>query len=171
MRGIGTIIATLAVVGAASCDFNDPDEIQNEANLAVIRMQVFESRTNRVPVPGVRVVVESPEESERPYVGPDVIGISGEDGMVEIRVFPGFVEQDEGSGGSGGGGTSGGDDQTTQGPQNPLELPRPLIFADVAVTFIVEGRVIPFLTGLTVGSGRLHDLGPIHLSDFGLVES
>lgn len=167
MRGIGTIIAALAVLGAASCDFNDPDELQNEANFAVIRMQVFESRTNRVPVAGVRVVVEAPEESERPYVGPDVIGISGEDGTVEIRVFPGFVEQGQESGGGGGG--TGGDDQTSQGPQNPLELPPPLIFADVAVTFIVEGRVIPFLTGLTVGSGRLHDLGPIHLSDLGLV--
>ena len=168
MRAMLTILAGIAVTASAACDFNDPDEVQNEANLAVIRLQFFESRTTRVPVPGVRVVVESPEESERPYNGPDVIGVSREDGTVQVEVFPGFVESvDPGGGGGGGGGD--GQDQGSQGPANPLELPPPLVFADVAVTFVVQGRVIPFVTGLTVGSGRLYDLGPVHLEDFGVV--
>lgn len=165
MRATLGMVAALALTTAiVACDFNDPDEVQNEANFAVIRLQFFESRTNRVPVPGVRVVVEAPEDSQRPYVGPDVVGISGEDGTVEIKVFPGFIESVDPGGGGGGG-----QDQGTQGPTNPLELPPPLIFADVAVTFLMQGQVVPFVTGLTVGSGRLYDLGPVHLEDFGVV--
>lgn len=163
MRATLVMATALALTAMGACDFNDPDELQNGANFAVIRLQFFESRANRVPVPGVRVVVEAPEDSERPYVGPDVVGISGEDGTVEIKVFPGFIETvDPGGGG-------GGQDQGSQGPANPLELPPPLIFADVAVTFVTQGQVVPFVTGLTVGSGRLYDLGPVHLQDFGVV--
>lgn len=164
MRATLTIIAAVALTASAACDFNDPDELQNDANFAVIRMQFFESRTNRVPVPGVRVVVEAPEDSQRPYIGPDVVGISREDGTVEIEIFPGFIETVD----PGGGGGGGGQDQT-QGPQNPLELPPPIVFADVAVTFVRDGQVVPFVTGLTVGSGRLYDLGSVHLEDFGVV--
>lgn len=154
------------LVAGTSCDINDPDEVQNSANFAVIRTQFFASRTSRVPVPGVRVIVEAPEDSQRPYNGPDVIAISGEDGIATVRVFPGFSEQ--ATGGTGGGGTGGGTGGTT-GPQNPLELPPPLIFADVAVAFLYQGQLVSFIgSGLTVGSGRLYDLGAIYLDEFNL---
>ncbi|MBA3584904.1 MAG: hypothetical protein H0W36_10335 [Gemmatimonadetes bacterium] len=142
-----------------ACDWNDPDEVQNSANEAVIRAQFFASRTNRVPVPGVRMLVEAPaDDTERPYNGPDVIGVSGEDGVAVVRIFPGLDEEGQGSGGD-----------PSQGPQNPLELPPPLVFADVAIVIIYQGEIVPFIaTGLTVGSGRLYDLGSIFLDEFNI---
>jgi hypothetical protein len=152
-------LATLTLAGVA-CDFNDPDDIQNQANMALVRVQVFASSQSRTPVPGVRMVVESPPpdqggggQQQRRYLGPDVIGISGEDGLVEAFVFPGYDAED-----------------LEDAPTDPFNLPPPLFFADVQVTFIYNGQVLPFVTGLTVGSGRLYDLGSVFLlEDFGIV--
>ena len=162
---LATLLACVAVAGVTACDFTDLDEVQNSANFAVIRVQFFASRSNRVPVPGVRMLVEAPADSQRPYNGPDVIGISGEDGRTEVHVFPGL--QDQETAGGGGGEEGGG---TQQGPANPLEVPPPLVFADVAVVFIYQGQIVSFIsTGLTVGSGRMFDLGPVFLDEFGVV--
>lgn len=160
------LVAVLALVLPAACE---PDEVHNSANEAVVMAQFFVSRANRVPVAGVRMVVESPgdrqdETQGRPYNGPDVLAISGDDGIAIARVFPGFEDPDQG--GDGGGEGEGGQDQ---GPENPLDLPPPLIFADVAITFIHQGRIVPFIeSGFTIGSGRLYDLGPIFLDELGL---
>lgn len=150
------------VMAGVACDLNDPDELQNNANYAIVRAQFFASRDSRVPVPGVRMVVEAPEESERPYNGPDVVAISGEDGIAEARVFPGYQEQqDQGGGGEGG---------VPTGPANPLDAFPPLYFADVAVTILYNGQIFGLIGGgLTVGSGRLYDLGAVHLDEFGVV--
>lgn len=148
----------------------EPDQVQNTANEAVVMAQFFVSRTDRVPVAGVRMVVESPgdrqdETQGRPYNGPDVLAISGDDGIAIARVFPGF--DDPGQGGDGGNGN--GQGGQGQGPENPLDLPPPLIFADVAITFIYQGQIVPFIaSGFTIGSGRLYDLGPIFLDELGL---
>ena len=152
--------ATLLLAFGA-CDFNDPDEIQNQANMALVRVQVFASNDSRTPVPGVRMVVEAPPPDQggggaqqRRYEGPDVIGISGEDGLVEAFVFPGYNAEEA--------------EETP--PTSPFDLPSPLIFADVRVVFLYNGQVLPFLDGLTVGSGRLYDLGSVFLlEDFGIV--
>ena len=152
--------ATLILAGIA-CDFNDPDEIQNQANMALVRVQVFASSQSRTPVPGVRMVVESPPpeqggggQNQRRYEGPDVIGISREDGLVEAFVFPGYDSEEA----------------SETPPTSPFDLPPALIFADVQVTFIYNGQVLPFVSGLTVGSGRLYDLGSVFLlEDFGIV--
>lgn len=160
-RSLVPALCGVLLTGSIACDWNDPDEIQNSANLAVIRAQFFESRANRVPVPGVRMLVEAPEDSERPYNGPDVVAVSGEDGVAVARIFPGLDEVEQPGGGDGG--------QPT-GPPNPLELPPPLVFADVAIVFIYHGDIVSFIdTGLTVGSGRLYDLGSVFLDEFGLV--
>ena len=166
-RLFGSLLVGALAVSIAGCDLNDPDEVQNEANLAIVRAQFFASRESQTPVPGVRMVVEAPDDAERPYNGPDVVGISGEDGVAEVRVFPGLVNTTQGGGG---GGTSGGGGGTgTATPQNPLELPPPLFFADVAVALIFQGRILSLISaGLTVGSGRTYDLGPVYLSDFGV---
>jgi hypothetical protein len=145
----------------------EPDEVQNSANEAVVMAQFFASRTNRVPVAGVRMLVESPanqqnQQQGRPYNGPDVLAISGGDGIAIARVFPGFDDPQDGGG-------DGGGDSQGQGPENPLDLPPPLIFADVAITFIYQGQIVPFIqTGFTIGSGRLYDLGPIFLDELGV---
>lgn len=168
-RTLGAMAIGLMLTAMTGCDLNDPDELQNGSNFAIIRMQFFESRLSRVPVPGVRMIVESPgEDSERPYNGPDVVGISGEDGIAEAQIFPGLDPEFEGPGGSGGG--QGGGNQGPTGPQNPLELPPPLLFADVAVVFVYNGQIVSFIsTGLTVGSGRMYDLGAVFLDEFGVL--
>jgi len=161
------LAVALGVLVWAACDWSDPDEIQNTSNYAVVRAQFFASSTSRVPVPGVRMIVESDADSDRPYRGPDVSAVSGDDGIAVAQVFPGLTEQQ--SGGTGGGGTGGGTGTTT-GPRNPLELPAPVYFGDAAVTLIYNGQVIAFIGGgLTIGSGRLYDLGTIYLADFGIV--
>ncbi|CAN5893708.1 hypothetical protein BH20GEM1_BH20GEM1_08510 [soil metagenome] len=171
VRKTAALAAAVLTVGIGACDLNDPDEIQNLSNMALVRVQIFASSVSRTPVPGVRMIVEAPPQEQgggggqqqRPYKGPDVIAISGEDGLAEAFVFPGYQTED-GAGGGGGGDAS--------GPTNPLDpnFPPPLIFADVRVVFLYNGQVLPFLTGLTVGSGRLYDLGSVFLlEDFGIV--
>lgn len=165
---IGRVVALvlgLAVLGGVSCDLNDPDEIQNSSNFAIVRAQFFQSSFSRQPVSGVRLIVESDPEAAQPYRGPDVVAISGEDGVAEARVFPGFNEQTA-TGGGGGGGTGGG----ATVPTDPLEFPPPLHFADTAVTILYNGQIRSLIGGgLTVGSGRLYDLGTVYLDDLGLV--
>ncbi len=162
---LGWLGLALALALPTGCD-----EVQNSANEAVVMVQFFASRTNRVPVAGVRMVVESPGDGQdetggRPYNGPDVLAISGDDGIAIARVFPGL--DDTGQDGDGGG--DDGQGSQNQGPENPLDLPPPLIFADVAITFIHQGQIVPFITsGFTIGSGRLYDLGPIFLDELGL---
>ena len=119
-------VVTLGVltITAPSCDLNDLDEIQNSSNQAVVRAQFFASRTNQVPVPGVRMVIESDDDSDRPYRGPDVIGVSGDDGVATVRVFPGFEEEQDRNNNDGG-------NQQPLGPEDPLDLPPPLFFGDV----------------------------------------
>lgn len=165
-RLAGAALLGLIAWGATACDLNDPDEIQNSSNYAIVKAQFFASRISQTPVPGVRMIVESDPDAERPYLGPDVVAVSGEDGVAVARVFPGFQEQQQQGGGGGGDGGAG---QTPTAP-NPLELPPALIFADTAVTLVYGGQVVSFITGgLTIGSGRLYDLGPVFLvDDFGL---
>ena len=159
-------VAALAVIALAACDWNDPDEIQNSSNFAVVRAQFFASSTSRTPVSGVRMIVEADADSERPYNGPDVTSISGQDGVAVAKVFTGLTQQQQGGGGGGG---SGGQ-QTTTGPRNPLELPAPLYFGDAAVTLIYNGQIVSLIAGgLTIGNGRIYDLGTVFLSDFGVV--
>jgi hypothetical protein len=161
-RVAAALASAILFLGGGACDFNDPDEIQNQANMALVRVQVFASSDSRTPVPGVRMVVEAPPPEQgggggaqqRRYEGPDVIGISGEDGIAEAFVFPGYDAEEA--------------EETP--PTNPFDLPSPLIFADVRVVFLYNGQVLPFLDGLTVGSGRLYDLGSVFLlEDFGIV--
>ena len=157
--GLGT-----AVLAGIGCDLNDPDELQNSSNFAIVRAQFFASSFSRVPISGVRMIVESDPDADRPYRGPDVVAISGEDGVAEARVFPGLTEQQQG--GAGGGGTTGG----TGTPTDPLELPPPLVFADTAVTLVYNGQIVSLIAGgLTIGSGRMYDLGTVFLDSFGVV--
>jgi hypothetical protein len=94
-----------------------------------------------------------------------VIGLSGEDGVAVAKVFPGLFQQQQGGGT--GGGTGG---QTTTGPRNPLELPAPLFFGDAAVVIIYNGQIVSLISGgLTIGSGRLYDLGTVFLEDLNII--
>lgn len=161
MRTLAAAACAILLLGMGACDLNDPDDVQNQANMALVRVQVFASQSSRTPVPGVRMIVEAPPpdqggggQQQRRYEGPDVIAISGEDGIAEVFVFPGYNSEEA---------------QETP-PTSPFDLPSPLIFADVRVVFLYNGQVLPFLDGLTVGSGRLYDLGSVYMfEDFGVV--
>jgi hypothetical protein len=156
------LVAGLAALTLGSCDWNDPDEIQNSSNFAVVRAQFFAERSSRTPVPGVRLIVESDPDSDRPYNGPDVVAISGDNGVATVRVFPGLTQQQQQGGGGG--------QQQPTGPRNPLELPAPLFFGDAAVVVIYNGQIRSLIAGgLTIGSGRLYDLGTVFLDDLLLV--
>lgn len=160
-RLAGAALLGLLAWGAAACDLNDPDELQNSSNYAIVKAQFFTSRTSQTPVSGVRMIVEADPDSEIPYRGPDVVSISSEDGVALAKVFPGFQEPQQQGGGDGGSGTP--------TAPNPLELPPAQIFADVAVTLVIDGQLRTFIgQGLTIGSGRMYDLGAIYLSDFGV---
>lgn len=163
-RALAALSCALLILGTGACDLNDPDEIQNQANMALVRVQFFASSVSRTPVPGVRMIVEAPQEEQggggqqRRYEGPDVIAISGEDGMAEAFVFPGYQTQQGGAG----------EGTPPTSPLDPL-FPPPLIFADVRVVFLYQGNVVEFISGLTINSGRLFDLGAIYLDEFGIV--
>ena len=162
VRGLAALAAAALTVG--SCDWNDPDEIQNSSNFAVVRAQFFAERASRTPVSGVRLIVESDPDSDRPYNGPDVVAISGDNGVATARVFTGLTQQATQGGGGGGG------QQQQTGPRNPLELPAPLFFGDAAVVLIYNGQIRSLIAGgLTIGSGRLYDLGTVFLDDLELV--
>jgi hypothetical protein len=164
MRTSTAAACAILLLGLGACDLNDPDEIQNQANMALVRVQFFASRESRTPVTGVRLIVEAPQQQQggggqqqqRRYEGPDVIALSGEDGIAEAFVFPGYQTQ-----------TAGGGTGTTD-PTNPFDLPPALIFADVRVVFLYQGDVVPFIEGLTINSGRLFDLGAVYLDEFGI---
>ncbi|MDX1622722.1 MAG: hypothetical protein R3199_01920 [Gemmatimonadota bacterium] len=164
---VGIALLALAVV-ATGCDWNDPDEVQNSSNFAIVRAQFFASRASQTPVSGVRMIVESDPEAERPYRGPDVVAISGATGLAEAKVFPGYQQQ-QGQGQGGGGGGAGGGQQGPTTPTSPLDFPPGLFFADVAVTLVYNGRIVSLIAGgLTIGSGRVYDLGSVFLDDFGI---
>ena len=59
-RVAAALAGATMLIAFGACDFNDPDEIQNQANMALVRVQVFASSDSRTPVPGVRMVVEAP---------------------------------------------------------------------------------------------------------------
>ena len=64
MRTIAAAACAILLLGSGACDFNDPDEIQNQANMALVRVQFFASSTSRTPVPGVRMIVEAPQQQQ-----------------------------------------------------------------------------------------------------------
>ena len=117
MRTITAAACAILLLGVGACDLNDPDEIQNQANMALVRVQFFASRTSRTPVTGVRLIVEAPSQQRAAAAvhssgatrGPDVIALSGEDGIAEAFVFPGYQTQQAGGG--------------TTDPTTPFDLP------------------------------------------------
>jgi hypothetical protein len=146
------LCAALLVVVPAACDFlEDPDEVQNSSNLAFIEAQIFASPDNRVPVEGVIMIIESDPDSERPFNGPDQNFPSDENGFIRAAVFPGLdLEQ-----------------QQATGPTTPFDVPPPLFFGDACVHFLHEGLFSTFSCGVTLGAGKVLNLGTFFLSQLG----
>jgi len=151
------VVTFVGCAALASCDFlENPDEVQNSTNFAFVEAQIFESRDNRVPVPGVIMIVESDPDSERPFIGPDHQFVTDQSGFVRGAIFPGI---------------QGGDQPIERGsegelPQTPFEVPPPLFFGDARVLFLFEARIFDIGGGVTLGAGRVINLGTFFLEDF-----
>ncbi|MFN2433183.1 MAG: hypothetical protein ABR599_10290 [Gemmatimonadota bacterium] len=140
-----------ALLAAGGCDFlEDPDEVQNSSNNAFIEAQVFESRSNRAPVQGVIIIVESDPDAPEPFLGPDQSFVSDETGFIRAEVFPGIDVEQEPPG----------------GPTSPLDAAPPLFFGDACVSFIFDGNFFSFSCGVTIGAGTVLNIGQFFVSDF-----
>jgi hypothetical protein len=149
LRPLSAVLIAGLVLSPAGCDFlEDPDEVQNSTNNAFIEAQFFQSRSNRTPVPGVIMYVESDPDSERPFNGPDQTFVSDETGFVRAAVFPGPDTED----------------QTI--PTTPLDAPPFLFFGDACVHFIFDGTLSTFSCGVTMGAGKVINLGNFFVSEF-----
>jgi hypothetical protein len=149
-------LAALALGGllafAGSCDFlESPDEVQNSTNNAFVEAQVFESRDSRVPIEGVIMIIESDPESERPFQGPDQSFVSNREGLIRAAVFPGQDPEAE---------------EPPGGPATPFDVAPPLFFGDACVHFIHEGTFSTFSCGVTLGAGKVLNLGVFFVDEF-----
>jgi hypothetical protein len=139
---------------AGGCDFlESPGEVQNSRNNAFLEAQVFASRTDRAPVQGVIMIVESDPDSERPFNGPDQSFVSDEDGFIRAAVFPG-VDLEESQG---------------EVPTDPFDVPPLLFFGDACVSFLHDGNFFSFSCGVTLGAGEVLNLGMFFAEDFALL--
>jgi hypothetical protein len=152
LRGLSALALGALLSLAGSCDFlESPDEVQNSTNNAFVEAQVFASRDNRVPIEGVIMIVESDPDSERPFQGPDQSFASNRNGLIRAAVFPGAdpdAEVPEG------------------GPQTPFDVPQHLFFGDACVHFIHEGTFSTFSCGVTLGAGKVLNLGVFFADEF-----
>ncbi len=145
----GLAVGLLLVAGG--CDFlENPDEVQNTTNNAFVEAQVFVSRTDRTPVQGVIMIVESDPDSERPFQGPDQSFASDGNGFIRAAVFPGVDSEEEPEG----------------GPSSPLDVTPLLFFGDACVHFIHEGQFSSFSCGVTLGAGTVLNLGVFFVDEF-----
>ena len=136
---------------AAGCDFlENPDDVQNSTNNAFVEAQVFASRTDRTPIQGVIMIVESDPDSERPFQGPDQSFASDQNGLIRAAVFPGVDAEQEPEG----------------GPSSPLDVTPLLFFGDACVHFIHEGQFSTFSCGVTLGAGKVLNLGVFFVDEF-----
>ena len=84
--GIPAIVTAVAALvsiiffGACSNDHN-----VNSGNLVTMSGFVFQSRTNKVPVPGVTVLVEKSSESSSAAIIPDQFTVTDESGRWEVK--------------------------------------------------------------------------------------
>jgi hypothetical protein len=151
-------LAELALLGSglwlpliAGCDvFDNPDDIQNSTNNAFVEAQLFASRDDRTPVEGVIMIVESDPDSDRPFQGPDQSFVSDENGFVRAAVFPG-VDPDE---------------EPENGPTTPFDVTPPLFFGDACVHFLHNGELSTFSCGVTLGAGKVLQLGVFFVDEF-----
>lgn len=144
------VLAALLVPLLGACDFlENPDEVQNSTNNAFVEAQVFSSPDDRTPVEGVIMIVESDPDSDRPFQGPDQSFQSDENGFIRAEVFPGLDLELQPEG----------------GPATPLDVAPPLFFGDACVHFLFEGNFSTFSCGVTIGAGKVLNLGIFFASE------
>jgi hypothetical protein len=149
--GLAALASGLGLPLLAGCDaLENPDEVQNSTNNAFVEAQLFTSRDDRTPVEGVIMIVESDPDSDRPFQGPDQSFVSDRNGVVRAAVFPGVDPDAEPEG----------------GPTTPFDVTPPLFFGDACVHFLHEGDFSTFSCGVTLGAGKVLQLGVFFVDEF-----
>jgi len=85
-----TLLLSAFLLGMTGCD----EGINDYNSSAKISGYVLESTTNPVGIPGVKVIIESDQDSEVPYLGPDRWFETDENGYFEGFMFLGAAEDD-----------------------------------------------------------------------------
>lgn len=130
--GIVTLLALLCLWGC------DPDE--ETLDYTTVSGRVFADSTMTTGVAGVAVVVESDEESEAPYNGPDQFAWTDADGYFEVSFYLGH------------------EFEGTEVAHNYI--------ADCAVSYWHSGKSFAWTGGVTVAIGKTFHLPNVHLGLF-----
>ncbi|MBU0691167.1 hypothetical protein KKC97_08165 [bacterium] len=134
-HAIALILAAL-LLGMTGCD----EGINDYNSSAKISGYVLESTSNPAGIPGVKVIIESDEDSETPYLGPDRWFETDESGYFEGFIFLGADEDD------------------------PAEY---TYVADLSVGYFMESGSFSWDGGITVGPGSHFMLPTVYRTWFG----
>jgi hypothetical protein len=131
-----TLLLSAFLLGATGCD----EGINDYNSSAKISGYVLESTANPLGVSGVKVIIESDQDSEVPYNGPDRWFETDESGYFEGFVFLGASEDD------------------------PAEY---TYVADLTVGYFAEGQTFSWNGGITVSPGSHFTLPTVYRNWFG----
>ena len=129
------LLLSVLLLGFVGCD----EGVNDYNSSAKISGYVLESTSNPVGIAGVKVVIESDEDSEVPYLGPDRWFETDENGYFEGFVFLGASEDD------------------------PAEY---TYVADLDVAYFSESLSFRWGGGITVGPGSHFTLPTVYRSWF-----
>ena len=139
------IIALVVLVLFGSCS---NEHNVNSGNLVTMSGFVFQSRTNKVPVPGVTVIVEKSEESSSESIIPDQFTITDESGRWEVKYSLGYL--------------STGDEDVIPVDPEPVWIEESMRI----IMFTSDGLVYDLGSGFSVQVGENYDLWDVFLTDF-----
>ncbi len=140
------LTAAAAIVWFAACE---NEHNLNVGNLVTVDGYVFRSRTERVGVPDIAVVLEKSEESSSPSVIPDIFVRTDEKGHWQTRFTLSYPD---------GGGVL---DITPQYVEESVRI----------VMFSSESRVYDLGSGFTFQAGKTYKVWDVFLEDFVEMES
>ncbi len=145
LRPLVALLLTAAALGIVACDSH---QNVNAGNLVTVNGFVFQSRTQRVGVPGVTVLIEKSEDSGTPAVIPDIFVTTDRNGRYEARFNLSYPD-------------GGGPFDIT--PQYVEESMRILMVAP-------EGGMQDLGAGFTFQTGKTYRIWDVFLEDFGALE-
>lgn len=141
------LAAAIALVWFAACE---NERNVNAGNLVTVDGYVFQSRTNRIGVPDVTVVIEKGEESGSAGEIADIFLRTDENGHYRTRFNLGYVD--------GGGGVT---DITPVYVEESMRI----------VMFSSESKVYDLGAGFTFQIGKTYKIWDVFLEDFVLPDS
>ncbi|MBN2287997.1 MAG: hypothetical protein JXQ83_01595 [Candidatus Glassbacteria bacterium] len=146
IKFISGLAAVLAVVWFAACD---NEHNVNAGNLVTVDGYVFQSRTQRVGVPDVTVVLEKSPDSGSPNIIPDLFIRTDENGHWRARFSLSYPD---------GGGVF---DITSQYYEESMRI----------IMFSSESRIFDLGDGFTFQAGKTYQIWDVFLEDFAAADT